>query len=210
LKERLARKKQDELTEIRTHPNLKNARDFLINYKNDPEAAEARDILLSVLERTQAGNKESPPPALLRQLFHSGEGNKITYSIEVAENSVCPNANGVRSPIADRLGAAIEAFQLEAQPVPGSGSIRARSGCIVDRGASDGDGLAHGEVIAVQFALYLPGQLRPAWTGILTTGSPQKISGLSKNKTAVGNQEVVTEKTVGELKDSLKAAFRYW
>jgi len=93
LKERLARKKQDELTEIRIHPGLKNARDFLSAYKSDPEAAEARDILLSVLERTQAGNKESPPPALLRQLFHSGEGNKITYSIEVAENSVCPNAN---------------------------------------------------------------------------------------------------------------------
>jgi hypothetical protein len=124
LKERLDRKRQDELTEIRTHPDLKNARDFLINYKSDPEAAEGRDILLSVLERTQAGNKESPPPALLRQLFHSGEGDKITYSIEVAENSDGPNGNSIKSPVGDRLRAAIEAFQLQPQAAPESASIR--------------------------------------------------------------------------------------
>jgi hypothetical protein len=89
-------------------------------------------------------------------------------------------------------------------------ALRARAACVVERGASYGDNLAHSEVIAVQLAVYLPGQFRPAWTGTVTTHSPQRISGLNKNKGAVGNQEVVTEKTVGELKDSLKSAFRYW
>jgi hypothetical protein len=92
---------------------------------------------------------------VLRQLFHSGEGNKITCSIEVAENSDCPNGNSIKSPVGDRLRSAIEAFQLQPQAALDSGSIRARAACIVERGGSYGDGLAYGEVISVQLAVYL-------------------------------------------------------
>lgn len=43
--------KAGRIEKIRTHPDLKKALNFLSTYKSDPEAAEARDILFSVLER---------------------------------------------------------------------------------------------------------------------------------------------------------------
>jgi hypothetical protein len=96
LKQRLAKKKQDRLTEIRTDP-VKNVRDFLTDYKYDPEADEAREILLEVLERAHAGDKESPPPALMHQLMRSRGANRISYPVEVAGDTDCPSSAGIAS-----------------------------------------------------------------------------------------------------------------
>jgi hypothetical protein len=208
LKQRLAKKKQDRLTEIRTHPDLKNVRDFLTDYKGDPEADEAREILFDVLERTHAGSKESPPPALLHQLMRSSDSSRITYSVDVAGDTDCPSSAGISSPVGDRLRAAFESLHLQSRAAPGGGSIRARAACVVEQGASYGDKLAHGEIIAVSFAVYLPGNAQPAWIGTVSARSPEKISGLTKDLSH--NQGVVTVKTIEELKDSLKPVFRYW
>ena len=208
LKQRLAKKKQDDLTALRTRPEIRMARDFLSTYKDAPEAAEAREILFAELERTSAGNPESPSPALLHQLARRSESSRVTYSVEVAEDTDCPNSGGVKSAIEAQLRAALEEFQLQAQPAEGPAAIRARAACLVEKASSYGEGLAHSEIIGVAIELYLPGESKPAWSGTIAARSPVKVSGLGKD--VEHNQGVVTARTVDALRDSLKPLFRYW
>src|SRR5205823_499540 len=68
LPQRLQQIKQKTLAAVRSGQDLEAARNFLIDYKTDPEAPEVRNILFHVLEQGHRGNEQSPPPAVLRRL----------------------------------------------------------------------------------------------------------------------------------------------
>ena len=209
VKQRLLRKKQRELDAIRATPDVKKARNFLADYKFDPEAAEAREILFTALERSGAGTKESPPPALLHKLARMSAGNRILYSVTVADDGECPGLAGAALPVSKRLEEAMQAFALTAQPAPDGGSIRARIGCVARKGATYGDTPARAELIAVSLQVYPPGAETQAWLGAVAAQSPRTVSGLRKDDAAY-SQRAVTAATTGELAKSLQSAFRYW